>query len=234
MRSTVGPKQFMEVNGKPILIYTLERFAQHNDIDGIYIVVRKSKEELTRTLVEKFSVDKVVRIVTDDDNSQLTAHSSIANGIMSMKDDGIKDDDLVLVHDGVRPIIDDDTIARGITAASKHGNAITCMPATETVAYRGANDTVGDVTIRDNIIILQAPQIFNFRDAYDTNAKAIDDNIVGTVVDQAELNRHYGNTLHTIEGLKGNVKITVPLDFAYFEFLVTSGKYDAVMNGEAV
>lgn len=234
MRSTVGPKQFMEVEGKPILIYTLERFDQHEKIDGIYLVVRKSKEDLVKGFIEKFGLQKITRIVTDDDKEKLTAHSSILNGVMEMKRDGVKNDDLVLIHDGVRPIIDTQTISHCITTAKREGNAITSMPATETVAYKGENGTVGEVTVRDNIIILQAPQTFKFSDAYDVNMRAIDDGIVGTVVDQAELNRHYGKTLHAIEGLKGNVKITVPLDFAYFEFLVTSGKYEAVMNGETV
>lgn len=234
MRSTIGPKQFLEVKGKPILIYTLERFDQHEKIDGIYLVIRKSKEAYMRSLLEKFPIKKLEYIVTDDDHDALSAHSSILNGIMTMKREGVQDDDLVLVHDGVRPIIDDTTITHSVRTASTHGNAITCMAAHETIAYRGEDDTIGDVTKRDDMIILQAPQTFKFKTAYDLNIRSLDDGIVGTVVDQAELNRHYGNELHMIEGLKGNVKITVPLDFTYFEFLVDSGKYEHVIKGEVV
>lgn len=234
MRTTVGPKQFLEVKGKPILIYTLERFDQHDKIDGIYVVVRKNKEALTKSLIEKFGVKKVLYIVTDDDHDTLTAHSSILNGIMTMKREGVKDDDLVLIHDGVRPIVDDASISHCITMASRLGSAITSIPASETIAEKGDEDMIGDVTKRDNMIILQAPQAFQFSRAYDVNVRALEDNIVGTVVDQAELHRHYGRPIHAIEGLKGNVKITVPLDFTYFEFLVESGKYEHVIKGEAV
>ena len=234
MRSTIGPKQFLEVKGKPILIYTLERFDQHEKIDGIYLVIRKSKEAHMRSLLEEFPIKKLKYIVTDDDHDTLSAHASILNGIMTMKREGVQDDDLVLVHDGVRPIIDDSTIAHNVRVAGTHGNAITCMAAQETIAYKGDDDTIGDVTKRDDMIILQAPQTFTFKTAYDLNIRSLDDGIVGTVVDQAELNRHYGNELHMVEGLKGNVKITVPLDFTYFEFLVESGKYEHVIKGEIV
>jgi 2-C-methyl-D-erythritol 4-phosphate cytidylyltransferase len=232
MRTTVGPKQFLEVNGKPILIYTLERFDKHEKIDGIYLVVRDNKEALAQSLLEKFDIKKIRLVVSGSEEVLSSAHASILTGIMAMKRDGIQDDDIVLIHDGVRPIIDVDTISKSINTAKKVGNAITCMPATETVAHRNEDDTVGEVTVRDEMIILQAPQTFKFEDAYDVNIRALEDGIVGTVVDQAELNRHYGNELHVIEGLKGNVKITYPLDFTYFEFLVQSKKYDQVIEGD--
>lgn len=234
MRSTVGPKQFMEVEGKPILIYTLERFDKHEKVDGIYLVVRDDKEALTRSLIEKFNIKKIRLVVSGSDEELSSAHASILSGVMAMKRDGVLNDDLVLIHDGVRPIIDVDTISKSIATAKKSGNAITCMPAHETIAYRGENETIGEVTVRDEMIILQAPQTFKFETAYDVNIKSLDDGIVGTVVDQAELNRHYGNELHVIEGLKGNVKITYPLDFTYFEFLVQSKKYHKVTEGDVV
>ncbi|HVX24111.1 MAG TPA: IspD/TarI family cytidylyltransferase [Candidatus Saccharimonadales bacterium] len=234
MRSTVGPKQFLEVKGKPLLVYTLERFQTHKQIDGIYLVVRKSKEVLAKSLIEEFSLSKVQHIVTDDDEGELSAHASILNGIMEMKLHGVQDDDVVLIHDGVRPILDEGSIAKCIATAKKMGNAITCMPAQETIAYKEGDDRIGEVTHRDNMIILQAPQAFQFKDAYDVNVKSLEDGIVGSVVDQAELHRHYGNELYTIEGLKGNVKITVPLDFTYFEFLVESKKYYHIIKGETV
>lgn len=234
MRTTIGPKQFLEVEGKAILIYTLERFEEHEKIDGIYLVVVKSREAYTRELIEKFGIKKLKALVAVEDEEAVTAHHSILNGIMAMKTDGISDEDIVLIHDGVRPIIDDHTITNCIRVANKYGNAITALPAQETIAYKADEDTIGEVTVRDEMIILQAPQAFRFETAYDVNIKALDDGIVGTVVDQAELNRHYGNELHFIEGLKGNVKITVPLDFTYFEFLVKSKKYKLAIKGEVV
>lgn len=229
MRSTIGPKQFMKIGDKEILAYTLEIFANHKEIDGIYVVVREGKEDFTQSIIDKFSIGKVKKVVTGDESS---AHGSIINGLAAMKDDGIEDSDVVLVHDGVRPILDVITISKCISSTKEFGNAITCMPAQETVAYKGEDDTIKAVTKREEMIILQAPQAFRFKDAHNINERAKKDGIVGKVVDQAELNRRYGTKLHIIEGLKGNVKITVPLDFMYFEYLVHSGKHATIIKGE--
>ena len=95
-------------------------------------------------------------------------------------------------------------------------------------------ESIDKVTVRDEMFILQAPQTYRFEDAYDLNQRAIEDGIVGQVVDQAELNRHYGKTLYLSEGLHGNVKITFPLDFTYFVLLVKSGNYKEIIEGITV
>jgi 4-diphosphocytidyl-2-methyl-D-erithritol synthase len=233
MRSTVGPKQFLQVKNKPLLVYTLERFESYQNIDKIYLVVRQSREEYTRELIKEHKLRKI-RLVVDKDSDKLTAHASIINGLVHMKKDGINDDDIVLIHDGVRPIIDNDTLDRNIEDTEEYGSSITFIPASETVARSLDGKGIESVTVRSEMVILQAPQAFKFGTAYELNQRAIKDGIVGTVVDQAELNRRYGKNLHLTEGLKGNVKITVPLDFTYFEFLVESGKYELILRGETV
>jgi len=230
MRNTTGPKQFMEVLGKPILIYTLERFEKHKDIDKIYIVVTETHIDETKALIKKFKIDKIANIVAGGDS----AHASIINGIEAVKQDGANDDDIILFHDGVRPIIDSKTIENNIRVAKLYGNAITSIPAFETVAISANKETVDSVTVRDDSYILQAPQTYRFKDAYELNQRAIKDKIVGKVVDQAELNRRYNKKLYLVEGMRGNVKITVPLDFAYFEFLVTSGNYSHLLKGDVI
>lgn len=230
MRSKVGPKQYMEVEGKPILIYTLERFSTNEIIDKIFVVVSEDYVTQVKGFVEQFKVDKVVDVVAGGDS----AHASIIQGIEAVKLDGAKEDDIVLFHDGVRPIIDENTIYKSIKVTESNGNSITCIPAFETVAQSLDKESIDKVTVRDEMFILQAPQTYRFEDAYDMNQRAIQDGIVGKVVDQAELNRHYGKTLYLSEGLHGNVKITFPLDFTYFEFLVKSGKYKEIIEGITV
>lgn len=230
MRNTTGPKQFMEVLGKPILIYTLERFEKHKDIDKIFVVVNETHINETKELVKKFKIDKVCDVVAGGDS----AHASIVNGIEAAKADGANDNDIIMFHDGVRPIIDSKTIENNIRIANLYGNAITSIPAFETVALSSDKEMVDSVTIRDNSFILQAPQTYKFGDAYELNQRAIKDDIVGKVVDQAELNRHYDKPLYLVDGMRGNVKITVPLDFAYFEFLVTSGNYTHLLKGDVI
>jgi 2-C-methyl-D-erythritol 4-phosphate cytidylyltransferase len=227
MRNKKGPKQFMEVLGKPILAYTLDRFSKHEEIDQIYLVVNDTHIQETKDIIEKFGINKVQAVVAGGE----TAHGSIIKGIEAAKAGGAQDDDVVIFHDGVRPIIDNKTISQNIETAKLYGNAITSIPAFETVARSVDGETVESVTVRDEMFILQAPQTYRFGDAFDLNEQAKADGIVGKVVDQAELNRHYGKTLYLVDGIRGNVKITVPLDFAYFEFLVESGKYENILDG---
>lgn len=230
MRYRLGPKQFMEVNSKPILIYTLDRFEQHKKIDKIYLIITKSHISKTRKLIRKFKINKVRSIVGGGDS----AHESIMNGLEAAHKDGAKSNDVVLIHDGVRPIIDSGTIDLCIRTTKKLGNAITSLAAYETVAESENNKTVKNVLKRDMLYTLQAPQTFLFKDAYSVNEQSKKDGLVGKVVDQAELNMIYGNKLNLITGIRGNVKITVPLDFTYFEFLVKSGRYKKIVQGEDV
>lgn len=233
MRSTIGPKQFLEVENRPLLVYTLERFQNHENIDQIYLVVRASRGDFARKLIVDYGITKA-KVVEDSDSDKLTAHATIINGLEHMKKDGVRDNDTVLIHDGVRPIVNSVAIDRNIEDVEEYGSSITYVPASETVARSLDGESIESVTVRSEMVILQAPQAFRFGDAYHVNQQAKKDDLVGKVVDQAELNRHYGRKLHLTEGLKGNVKITVPLDFVYFEFLVKSGKYELIIRGENV
>jgi 2-C-methyl-D-erythritol 4-phosphate cytidylyltransferase len=230
MRYANGPKQFMEVKDKPILIYTLEIFENHHEIDAIYLVITKSHLSTTKKLVKKFKISKVRATVPGGDS----AHASIICGLEAARQDGAKDDDIVLVHDGVRPILDTETINRNIKMTKKHGNAVTSIAAYETPARSIDGVKVDNVLKRSEMYTLQAPQTFRFGNAYRLNQQAIKDGLVGSVVDQAELNRHYGEPIYLIPGLRGNAKITVPLDFTYFEFLVESGKYKQIIKGKVI
>lgn len=230
MANTSGPKQFMEVKGKPILVYTLERFQENSRIDDICLVVGESHVEMARELAKKYQITKVRTVVKGGDS----AHASIICGLEAASEAGLKDDDIVLIHDGVRPIIDDATIGKCISMTQRAGNAITSMAAYETPARSVDGDVVDEVLIRDEMYTLQAPQTFKFGKALEINRRAIEDGIVGTVVDQAQLNLHYGEELHLIEGIRGNAKITVPIDYLYFKFLVESGKYYRLIEGKNV
>lgn len=226
MSSKLGPIQYMEVEEKPILIYTLERFSTNELIDKIVVVVACDYVRYVEELVARFKVDKVVAIVVGGDCS----HASIIEGIKAVKKDGASDDDMILFHDGIRPIINQFTICNCIKGAEENGNSITCIPAIETFAQSLDRACVDSVTIREDMFSLQAPQAYHFKDAYELNQRAIQEGIVGTVADQAELNCYYGKTLYLCEGLHGNIKIKYPIDFTYFEFLVKSGKYQKIVN----
>lgn len=226
-----GPKQFIKVNDKPILVYTLEHFQNHPKIDAIYISCLEEGISITESLVREYNISKVKSIVKGGDSAQ----ESIYNGLTAAWEDRDNDDDTcVLIHDGVRPIINSKLIDDNIESVHKFGSAISSIPAFETVARSlDDGDTVDFVENRDLMYILQAPQSFRLHGIYSAHKKAVEEGMMGKFIDQAHMMNHYGNDIHMIEGFRGNIKITVPLDLSYFKYLVESGEFKSV-TGEAV
>ena len=122
------PKQFLEYNGKPIIIYTLELFDNHPDIDGIVVVCLENWIPFLQKMLKKFEIDKVVKIVKGGSTGQ----ESIYNGLIATEEiSGNQNDTIVLIHDGVRPLITEETITDNIRTVREKGNCITSVPATE-------------------------------------------------------------------------------------------------------
>jgi 2-C-methyl-D-erythritol 4-phosphate cytidylyltransferase len=227
MKKAGLPKQFQPVDGKPVLAHTLEHFQQHSGVGAIYLVCVASHLEDAWSLVRTYGIDKVRTIVPGG----ATAQESIYNGLCSASADGVSDDALVLVHDGVRPLINQQLITRNIETARECGCAITAIPCFETVARSiDFASTIESVTRRDEMHILQAPQTLPLGLARQLNARAMADGLLGTFVDQAQLMNHYGEKLHLVAGFRGNVKITTHLDLLQFELLVTSGHLATVIG----
>lgn len=226
-----GPKQFVEVKDKPIIVYTLEHFQHHKDIDAIYISCLESHISHMKGLANKYKLDKVKAIIEGGDSAQ----ESIYNGLeAAMNDPDNTGEEAVLIHDGVRPIINDKLIDDSISSVHKYGNAVSSIPAFETVAQSiDEGMTVDRVTARDLMYVLQAPQSFRLSEIYETNRRALEDGLMGRFIDQAHMMNHYEHELYMVEGFRGNVKITVPLDLTYFKFLVESGEFKHV-TGEAI
>lgn len=223
------PKQFFEIEGMPILAYTLQLFQQSPVIDSIYLVSNPSFCDYSAEIGSRYGVTKLVTVVPGGDS----ALNSIFLGLQRMVDNGVPDDAVVLVHDGVRPIITQDLIRKNIETAVTKGNAITCIPAYETVALRAAeSDLVEDVIDRHRAVVLQAPQTFRLHDLYTTNVRAHADGVDGLFVDQAGMQRYYGAALHLVSGFRGNVKITVPEDVRYFTYMVQTGEYKRITASE--
>jgi len=139
----------------------------------------------------------------------------------------------VMIHDGVRPIINRQLIEGSIELARAAGNAVVGIPAFETVALKPpGSDVVSSVVDRRQAYVLQAPQTFRLRDVFDLNQRAVAEGTIDRFVDQADMQAHFGRDLHLLPGLRGNVKITTPDDVAYFTYLVETGRYDRLISGE--
>ena len=220
MRSAQQPKQFLPVLGRPVLVHTLEHFQRHAEVGAVYLSCIEALIDEAWALVERFGLDKVKRIVPGGTSAQ----RSIYNGALSAQEDGVPDDAVALVHDGVRPLINADLITRNIDTARAHGSAVTAIPCFETIARSvDAAVTVEDVTLRDEMHVLQAPQTFRLGELVRANKWAEDEGLLGAFVDQAQLMRHRGEKLRLVPGLRGNVKLTTDLDLLQFRLLAESG-----------
>lgn len=215
MNTKSRPKQFLELRGKPVIIYTLELFDNHKDIDGIVVVCIESWIPFLQKMIRKFEITKVLKIVPGGDTGQL----SIYNGLCATESVVHNyDDNFVLIHDGVRPLITEQTITDNILIAHEKGNCITCIPATESFVVKQED---GSITIpqRANSLIARAPQTFKVNDILRAHRMALKENR-RDFIDSCTMMNHYGYQLELIEGPVENIKITTPSDFFIFRAMV--------------
>lgn len=215
MNAGAKPKQFLELQGKPIIIYTLELFERHPDVDAIYVACIKDWMDYLERLVKKYGFQKVRAIIPGG----ATGQDSIYEGLCAANRDKENDaDTIVMIHDGVRPLINAQTISDNISTARQKGTCITCVPAIETFVVRQSN---GDLTIpsRADSLVARAPQTFRLGEILANHEKA---RLEGhhDFIDSLTLMTHYGTKVATIIGPMENIKITTPTDFYIFRAIV--------------
>lgn len=210
MNTKTKPKQFLELHGKPILIYTLEAFQECEAIDGIIVVMLEDWIFHTKDLIDRYRINKVKAIVPGGETGQ----ASIFSGVKKASELYSKES-IVLIHDGVRPLMDASTIERCITCVQDHGTAITVSPAIETVAIKDKEGAIGEILPRGNCLIAKAPQCFYLGEIYSAHLQAINDGRQD-FIDSASLMQFYGHKLYSVEGPVENIKITTPGDFYIF------------------
>lgn len=215
MNTKSVPKQFLELHGKPVIVYTLEKFDNHPAIDQIILVCLESWIPHAEKLLKKFQIKKVADIVSGGSTGQ----ESIYNGIVAAHHISSGDSDIVLIHDGVRPMIDEDTITDCLSCVHEHGNAITTTPAIETVFVNERNGRVGDIFNRSRCSMARAPQCFYLKDIYEAHQKAREEKKMD-FIDSAMLMQYYGAKLYTVDGPVENIKITTPMDFYLFRAML--------------
>lgn len=225
MNTKTKPKQFLELHGKPVIIYTLEIFESHPDIDGIVVVCLADWIGYLNTLLKKFSIKKILAIVPGGNTGQ----TSIYAGLQKMYEFAEKDS-VVLVNDGVRPLIDLETISKNISSVQKHGNAITVSKAIETVTADCQTDgRLGVIMDRSRCYMAKAPQSFRYGELLDAHKQAIKDNLY-CFIDCATLMQHYGHDLFMVEGSACNIKITTPTDFYIFRAIIDARENEQIIG----
>ncbi len=211
-------KQFLSLGGVPILIHSLRAFAGIPRISAVYVAVRGPEMERARALMTEFQLGGRVAIVEGGDTRQ----DSVSRALQAVRGD---DDDVVLVHDAVRPLIDADTIVRTIEAVEKHGAAIVGLPAVDTIKQveRTADGAIIRTTIpREHIVQAQTPQGFRAGLLKRAFAEAEADGFCGT--DEASLVERAGITVTVVAGSSANMKITQPADLELAEFYLARRK----------
>ena len=213
MNSKSRPKQFLQFYGKELIIHTLENFQNHSEIDGIVIVCIEDWIPYLNKLLEKYGIDKVKAIVSGG----VTGQESIFKGLKAIKTFDKDEKSIVLIHDGVRPFINEDVISSCIKSVKEKGSAITVVPATETI-ITSEDGKISTITDRSKCCLARAPQCFYLDDILDAHHKAIKDGNLN-MIDSASLMKFYGHELYTVQGNADNIKITTPTDFYTFKAL---------------
>lgn len=212
MNAQSKPKQFLEMHGKPILIYTLEHFENHREVDNIIVVCLESWIEELKLYIKRYEMNKVTRIVSGGE----TGHDSIYNGLIALKDSAC-DDDIILIHDGVRPLITERLISDNIAAVRKYGNAITVEAARESVIQSKNGIDVDGEPDRREMYIAKAPQSFYFQQIFSCYQRAERENI--KTIDSSHLLSIYSIPMHMVTSTKNNIKVTEPADYYMFRAL---------------
>jgi 2-C-methyl-D-erythritol 4-phosphate cytidylyltransferase len=206
------PKQFLALNGLPILIHSLRAFAAVERVTAIYVAVRATEIERVEAQVAEYGLSARVNVVEGGDNRQ----ESVSHALAALP---AQADDIVLVHDAVRPLIDAATIDRTIDAVIEHGAAIVGLPAIDTIKHveRTAHGALITATIpREFVVLAQTPQGFRFGLLQKAFADATADGFIGT--DEASVIERAGHPVAVVHGSQVNLKITQPGDLELAEF----------------
>lgn len=214
MHTTSRPKQFLEYQGKPIIIYTLELFDNHPLIDGIVVACVEEWIPFLEKMLKKFEINKVNAVVTGGETGQ----DSIYKGLVAAKGISESADDIVLIHDGVRPLITEQTITDNINKVREEGSCITCIPATETFIVNQADGSL-EIPTRADSLIARAPQSFFLKDILVAHEKARNEGH-HDFIDSCSMMHHYGYKLGKVIGPMENIKITTPTDYFVFKAMV--------------
>lgn len=214
------PKQFITVNERPVIVYTLEAFEKHPEIDAIGVVCIEGWEQVLWAYAKQFNITKLQYVVQGGKNGQ----DSIRNGVFELEKHFDKDD-LVLIHDAIRPMVSAEIISDNIRVAREYGNAITVIPCAE--AMMQTEDGVVSVGSypRDRLKRTQTPQAFKIGDLCDLHRRALEAGITNSVA-SCTLKIEMGEQVYFSAGSEKNIKLTTVEDIDIFKALLASKRSD--------
>lgn len=227
MNSRELPKQFLKMHGKPIIVHTLENFEYHDQVDAIVVACVEGWIDHLEQLVQQYNLKKVKKIVPGGKNGQL----SIYNGLCAAEEVADGEKSIVLIHDGVRPLINEKLITNNIESVKKHGSAITSVPVKETVLMVNEQNTneISSIPERKNTRLARAPQSFWLDEILEAQRTVLKEGR-DDFIDSCSLMQYMGKKLYLIDGPSENIKITTPDDF-YIMRAILDAREDSQIYG---
>lgn len=215
------PKQFIHVDNVPIIIHTLRVFQNSPEIDQICVVILKGWEQMLRAYSKQFNITKLTYIVNGGDSGQ----KSILNGLREIKKSK-HDDDIVMIHDGNRPLVDESIIKDSLKTFEQYGNAVAAIPCTEVVfKVKNKDDKVASEPIdRDYLRRTQTPHTYKLKEILDLYELASAQGVQSAA--SCDLMSHYGKKSFFSKGSEKNLKITTTEDLEIFKALLHANNDD--------
>ena len=214
MKSDDLPKQFLVVGGKPIIIHTMEAFQKHPSIDAIIVVTLESWTEVLWAYAKQFNITKLKWVVPGG----ATGQDSIFCGLSALKEN-VSDDDLIMIHDGNRPLVSSDIISDSLVTFEKYGSAVAAIPCTEVVFVSDDKIKSKESIDRSRLMRTQTPHSYKFGELYNAHLEAQSKGITSTAA-SCELMKELGKETYFSKGSEENIKITTLDDLKIFKSIL--------------
>ncbi len=206
------PKQFINVYDKPVIIYTLEAFQKHPAIDEVYCVCLEGWHDVLKAYAKQFGITKLKDVFNGGESAQ----ESIRNGIFGIKSAG--EGDIIVIHDGVRPLVDDSVLSDVVITCEKYGNAVTSMPYNEQIFVKKDEKTTNQYIPRDTLRRVSTPQAYKYEKLVWAYRKAFEENVgIGPSSYTNTMMVDLGETLHFASGSDRNIKLTTKDNLEIFK-----------------
>ncbi len=208
------PKQFIHINNKPVILYTMEAFQKHPQIDAIIVMTLETWKDMIWAYAKQYRIDKLRWVSTGGGSGQ----ESIKKGLEELRKE-CGPDDVVIIHDGNRPLISDEIISDSIATYKSHGSAVAAMPCVEAI-YKSADGECSDITLdRHEMFRTQTPHTYSLKKLLWAHERAEEENIVDTTA-TCTLMTMLGETVYFSKGSEKNLKLTTKEDIEIFEALL--------------
>ena len=228
MGTKIAPKQFLNIDGRTILAHTIKNFEENHFIDAIIVVLLEKYIKMSEMIFQNENFTKIKAIVPGGKTGQ----ESIYRGLLKIEELYPGDSTIVLIHDGVRPVIESDLIERNIRSVKAYRSAISAVPAKETIVEAPDTKNITGIIDRNKVWIARAPQSFYLNDVLNAHQKAnaAQDE---SVIDSCSMMQKYApkQQLKIVETIYDNIKVTTPMDYYLVKSIIEAQKNHYSIDG---